>query len=87
MKSRLWKFDHGGKHHHIFVLMDKAKTGRDSATEYYCTCESDARTIGCCSHIMIVWFFGYGQYRGINILNPDICNVSITINKKQNQRN
>lgn len=38
MKSRY----RGGKHHHIFVLMDKAKTGRDSITEYYCTCESGA---------------------------------------------
>jgi len=38
MKSRC----RGGKHHHIFVLMDKGKTGRDSVTEYYCTCESGA---------------------------------------------
>jgi len=30
------------KHHHIFVLMNKAKAGRDSVTEYYCTCESGA---------------------------------------------
>jgi len=29
MKSR-----YRGKHYHIFVLMDKAKTGRDSITEY-----------------------------------------------------
>jgi len=35
-----------------------------------------ARNVGCCSHIMmIVWFLGYGQYHGINIPNPDICNV------------
>jgi len=38
------------KHHHIFVLMDKAKTGRDSVTEYYCTRESGVRTVDCCSH-------------------------------------
>jgi len=78
-----------GKHHHIFELMDKTKTGRDSVTEYYCTCESGARTVGCCSHIMtIVWFLGYGQYHVISIHNPDICNISIiTINKEQNQEN
>jgi len=35
-----------------------------------------ARNVGSCSHIMmIVWFLGYGQYHGINIPNPDICNV------------
>jgi len=74
----------GRKHHHIFVLIDKAKTG-DSVTEYYC--ESDAQTVGCCNHIMtIVRFLGYGQYHGINISNPDICNVSITIKKEQKQK-
>lgn len=53
MKSRY----RSGKHHHIFILIDKTKTGRDSVTEYYCTCESGARTVGCCSHVMtIVWF-------------------------------
>jgi len=40
----------GGKHHHIFVLIDKAKTGRDLVTEYYCTCKSGARTVGLQSH-------------------------------------
>jgi len=80
MKSRY----RGGKYHHIFVLMDKAKTGRDSVTEYYCTCESDVRTISCCSHIMtIVWFLGYGQYHGINKPNPDIYNVSISLTRNK----
>jgi len=66
--------------------MDKAKTERDSVTEYYCTCESGARTIGCCSNIMtIVWFLGYGQYYGINIPNRDMCNVPITINKEHQE--
>lgn len=71
------------KCHHIFVLVDKAKTGRDSIREYYCTCESDARTVGCCSHIMtIVWYLGYAQYEGIHISNPDIRNISIAIPKE-----
>lgn len=84
MKSRY----RSGKHHHIFALIDKTKTGRDSVTEYYCTCESGARTVGCCSHVMtIVWFLGYGQYHGIHVPNPDICNISITISKEQNQGN
>jgi len=34
--------------------MDKAKTREDSVTEYYCTCESGARTVGYCSHIMTI---------------------------------
>jgi len=34
--------------------MNKTKTGLDSVTEYYCTYESGARTVGCCSHIMTI---------------------------------
>lgn len=55
MKSRY----RGGKHHHIFVLVDKSKTGIYAIREYCCTCESGSRTVGCCSHLMtIVWFLG-----------------------------
>ena len=78
MKSRY----RGGKHHYIFVLVDKSKSGREAVCEYYCSCESGARTVGCCSHLMtIVWFLGYAQYHGIQLPNPNICNVSITIPK------
>lgn len=76
MKSRY----RSGKHHHIFVLADKSKQGGDSIIEYYCTCESGARTVGCCSHVMtIVWYLGYGQYNGVQVPNPEMCDVSITI--------
>lgn len=80
MKSRY----RSGKHHHIFVLVDTNKCERDAIVEYYCTCESGARTVGCCSHIMtIVWYLSYGQYHGITVPNPEICNVSITIPKNK----
>jgi len=60
MKSRYRR----GKHHHIFVLV--VKTGRDSVTEYYCTCESGARTVDCCSHIMTIvyGFLGMANMMG-----------------------
>lgn len=78
MKSRF----RSTKSHHIFVLIDKAKTGRDSIIEYYCTCETGSRTVGCCSHVMsIIWYLGYGQYNDIHVPNPNITNVSITIPK------
>jgi len=41
MKSRY----HGEKHHHIFILIDKAKTGWGSVTDYYCICESGAQLL------------------------------------------
>ncbi|XP_037030484.1 uncharacterized protein LOC119070320 [Bradysia coprophila] len=78
MKSRF----RSTKHHHIFVLFDQSKSARDSIVEYFCTCETGSRTVGCCSHVMtIIWYLGYGQYNEIQVPNPNITNVSITIPK------
>lgn len=71
-----------GKNYHIFILVDKSQSRRSSLVEHFCTCESGARTVGCCSHIMtIIWYLGHGQYHGIKIPNPNICEISITIPK------
>lgn len=76
----------GSKNHHIFVLIDKSLTGRDTIVEYFCTCETGSRTVGCCSHVMtVIWYLGYGQYNEIHVPNPNITNVSITIPKIQNR--
>lgn len=81
MKSRF----RSTKNHHIFVLVDKSKSGRDSIVEYFCTCETGSRTVGCCSHVMtVIWYLGYGQYNEIHIPNANITNVSITIPKIRN---
>lgn len=81
MKSRF----RSTKNHHIFVLVDKSKIGRNAITEYFCTCETGSRTVGCCSHVMtIIWFLGYAQYNVIHVPNRNITNVSITIPKIQN---
>lgn len=84
MKSRF----RSTKSHHIFVLVDKSKTGRETISEYFCTCETGSRTVGCCSHIMtVIWYLGYAQYNEIHIPNPNITNVSITIPKIRNNEN
>lgn len=68
------------------MLVDKSKSERDSIVEYFCTCETGSRTVGCCSHVMtIIWYLGYGQYNEIRVPNPDITNVSITISKVRNE--
>jgi len=78
MKSRF----RGGKQHYIFILLDNEAVGRQAISEYYCTCESGSRTVGCCSHIMaIIWYLGWGQYNGIHLPNPTITKASITIPK------
>ena len=72
-----------GKRHNIFVLI---YSGRDSITEYYCTCEIGARTVGSYSYVITtVWFLGHCQYHGIQIPNPDICDSFITISENQNK--
>lgn len=82
MKSRF----RSTKSHHIFVLVDKSKTGRNAIVEYFCTCETGSRTAGCCSHVMtVIWYLGYGQYHRISVPNPNITNVSITIPKVTNE--
>ena len=71
------------KSHHIFILVDHSKVGRDSIMEYFCTCEAGKRTVGCCSHVMtIIWYLGYAQYQNICVPNPSICDVSMTIQNK-----
>lgn len=80
MKSRF----RSTESHHIFVLIDKTKIGRDSINEYFCTCETGSRTVGCCSHVMtVIWYPGYAQYNEIHVPNPNITNVSIAIPKTQ----
>lgn len=82
MKSRF----RSSKSHHIFVLVNKRETGRKAITEYFCTCETGSRTVGCCSHVMtVIWYLGYGQYNEICIPNPEITQVSITIPKIREQ--
>jgi len=50
MKSRY----RSGKSHYIFVLLDRAQTGVDAIKQYFCTCDSGARTVGTCSHVMTI---------------------------------
>jgi len=30
---------------------------------YYCTCQSEARTVGTCAHIAILWFLSYARHK------------------------
>lgn len=79
MKSRF----RSGKHHYIFILVDKKLSDQNAINSYYCTCECGARTVGCCSHVMtIIWYLGWGQYNQIKTPNPSIAMSSVTIEKK-----
>lgn len=48
------------KIHKTYVLVDAKKCSVSSILGYCCTCKNGLRTIGCCSHVMlIIWYFGY----------------------------
>lgn len=38
--------------------------GRETISNYYCSCLSGMRTVGCCAHVMvIVWYFGWARHQ------------------------
>ena len=76
-KAKMASRFRSAQHHYQFVVTDGSKTGRDAIIELYCTCESGARTVGCCSHIMcILWYMGLAHASPISIPNPGILNIS-----------
>lgn len=63
--------------HHTFVLADRAKVGREAIVEYYCSCATGARTMGCCSHVMtILWFLGFAHALLIRGPNPALSHFA-----------
>lgn len=78
LKCRVKSRYRAGVDHYEFVLIDKAKTGREAIIAYHCSCKVGARTVGCCSHIMtIIWFLSYGHRFPIHI--PNECAPVITL--------
>lgn len=48
--------------HNTVVLYDVTLEGSDSIIGYYCFCQVGSRTVGCCSHsMMIIWYLGYAR--------------------------
>jgi len=80
MKSRY----HNGKYHHIFVLMDKSKPGRDSIKEYDCTGESGVQTAVV---MTIVWYLGYGIITECIYPIPESVMYPLTIHIEQIRNN
>lgn len=45
------------KKHRTYVLIDSNGESHSAVLQYCCSCYSDLRTVGCCSHIMsIIWY-------------------------------
>ena len=52
------------------VLFDTSKTGPVAISEYWCNCDSGARTAGCCSHVMsVIWYLCYAHDK--NVIPPN----------------
>lgn len=48
------------KRHNTFLLIDETKIGHAAVLGYCCACKNGLRTVGCCSHVMVlIWYLGY----------------------------
>lgn len=57
--------------YYSYILIDRQKNGREAIENYYCSCLSGKRTLGCCAHIMcIVWYLGWARNQEEDILLP-----------------
>lgn len=61
------RFEVHKRSYFTFVLFDSFATGSRSILGYCCDCKSGLRTVGCCSHVMmIIWYLSYGQHHNIH---------------------
>ncbi len=69
-KCRMNSRHSGGVKYNQFILVDKRKEGIQSFSEYYCSCKTGLRTIGCCAHVAcFIWYFCWARYQ-VNITAP-----------------
>ena len=70
--------------HQLFIayriLDDNQEDDEDDLIDgYYCTCQTGARTLGCCAHVAcIFWFLGYARHEE-NIKYPDSSLLNHTL--------
>lgn len=49
--------------YYSYIIVSSLFAGRNAIQQWYCTCLSGRRTLGCCAHIMcVVWYLGWAQY-------------------------
>ncbi|CAG7717260.1 unnamed protein product [Allacma fusca] len=52
-----------GTIHSLWIQYRPGGEGHGSITGWYCRCQSGARTLGCCAHIVsVIWYFGIGRH-------------------------
>lgn len=79
IKSKLQSRFKSRVEHFQYILVDQEKEGEDSIVSMYCNCESGARTVGCCSHLMtVVWYLAYAHNHPVSFPNPGMSRLSVT---------
>lgn len=59
------------KIYYSYIIVDREKSGREAIENYYCSCLSGKRTLGCCAHIMcVVWYLGWARNQEEDIRLP-----------------
>lgn len=65
--------------HYQFVLIDQSLDGIEAVNSFYCTCETGARTVGTCSHIMtVIFYLSYGHNHNVRYPNPEILRLCLS---------
>lgn len=64
LRCRIQSRHAGARKYYSYLLIDRECEGRGALANYYCSCISGKRTLGCCAHIMtIVWYLGYARHQ------------------------
>ena len=76
------------KIHKCFVEYDPEKVSEESILGWYCTCQSGARTLGCCCHVAaVIWFLGYSRHNEPRLPNRrSLCDTIINATARFRQQ-
>ncbi|RVE41092.1 hypothetical protein evm_014257 [Chilo suppressalis] len=74
---------HSSKVYYTYITYSSLGNTEDSITGYYCNCKSGSRTVGCCSHVMVViWFLSWARYNPDSLSPPAAFLDDILLNEE-----
>ncbi|XP_058796541.1 uncharacterized protein LOC131667246 [Phymastichus coffea] len=96
LRIRLYSRFRNATRHQIFISYavqdvdnEDRQNDEDTILGYYCTCQSEARTLGTCAYVAsVLWYLGYALHQE-NIRHPDdsLLNTTSDAANRGNQHN
>lgn len=60
LRARIQSRHARARQYYTYVMIHN----RETISNYYCSCLSGMRTVGCCAHVMvIIWYFGWARHQ------------------------